>query len=389
MENISLFLDSLQNEWGFWGGAALMLCSVFLGYFIFWLIFRMIRSWIMRENATLVPLLSKYIYKPGRILSIILGITVATSLFTVPPKIEKILNHGLKLIIITAVAHLLIRLITGAKHLMLMRYDSNLAESIQARKVYTQFRIIERILIFVIIVLAISISLMTFDKIRQVGVSLLASAGVIGVIMGLAAQRSIGAVFAGIQIAISQPIRIEDVVIVEGEWGNIEEITLTYVAIRIWDERRLIVPINYFIEKPFQNWTRSSSEIVGSVIIYADYTLPMDELRAVFERVLNESPLWDKRIAALLVTDATSETMQIRATMSAANSNDSFDLRCHVREQLITHIRTNHNASLPRRRVESFVQAATNNLANNNAAILEHQPTKVESSTAVGTIKTT
>jgi small-conductance mechanosensitive channel len=322
-----------------------------------------VRSYIVRQKREWLPLVVKHVYKPGRILSVVLGIAVAVPLLNLPRNLENVLVHGIKLAVIASVAHFLIRLIKGAKYLLMTHYDEELVENPQARKVYTQFRIIERIMIFVIIVLAIAIGLMTFDKIRQIGVSLLASAGVIGVIMGLAAQRSLGAVFAGIQIAMSQPIRIEDVVVVEGEWGSIEEITLTYVAIRLWDERRLIVPINYFIEKPFQNWTRSSSEIVGSVIIYADYTLPMDELRNVFEQYLKEDPLWDGRIATLFVTDANAETVQIRATMSATNSNDAFDLRCHIREKLITYIRTHHNTSLPRRRVESFVQPAASVVA--------------------------
>ncbi|SFB77103.1 Small-conductance mechanosensitive channel [Flexibacter flexilis DSM 6793] len=358
MENTEL-LDAfrqLRSQWGIWGSTAIVAASVVLVYVFFYMLFRLLRAWILRENKALYPLLIKYAYRPSRSVAVVIGIMTALPLLELPPRFEKIINHGIELILITVIAHWLIRLITGTKFVMLMRYDNDLTDNLKARKVYTQFRIIERILIIAIIILAVGVGLMTFEKIRQVGVSLLASAGVIGVIMGLAAQRSIGMMFAGIQIAIAQPIRIEDVVVVEGEWGNVEEITLTYVSIRLWDERRLIVPINYFIEKPFQNWTRSSTNIMGTVMIYADYTIPISDLREAFTRFLRESSLWDGRVGTLVVTDATSETIQIRALMSSSNADYLFELRTFIREKLITYIRENYPNALPRRRVESFVQ---------------------------------
>lgn len=362
MENTELLdvFRQLRSQWGIWGGTAILLASIALMYVFFYVLFRLLRAWILRENKALYPLLIKYAYRPSRSVAIVLGVMAALPLLELPTRLDKFINHGVELILITVVAHWLIRLITGTKFVMLMRYDNDLTDNFKARKVYTQFKIIERILIIGIIVLAVGIGLMTFDKIRQIGVSLLASAGVIGVIMGLAAQRSIGMMFAGIQIAIAQPIRIEDVVVVEGEWGNIEEITLTYVSVRLWDERRLIVPINYFIEKPFQNWTRSSTNIMGTVMIYADYTIPINDLRQAFTRFLRESSLWDGRVGTLVVTDTTAETIQIRALMSSSNADYLFDLRTTIREKLITYIRENYPNSLPRRRVESFVQQVKN-----------------------------
>jgi len=194
--------------------------------------------------------------------------------------------------------------------------------------------------------------LMTFDKVRYLGTSLLASAGVAGIILGFAAQRSIGTLLAGIQIAITQPIRLDDVVIVENEWGRIEEITLTYVVVRIWDKRRLIVPTTYFIEKPFQNWTRVSADILGTVFIYTDYQVPVDKLREEFTRILEKSELWDRKTNVMQVTNATDRTIEIRALMSAADSPTAWDLRVHVREKLITFLQENYPDSLPRTRIE-------------------------------------
>lgn len=194
---------------------------------------------------------------------------------------------------------------------------------------------------------------MTFDKVRQIGVSILASAGIAGIIIGFAAQRSLATLIAGIQIAITQPIRIDDVVIVENEWGWIEEITLTYVVIRIWDQRRLVVPITYFIERPFQNWTRTSAELLGTVYLYADYGIPVDELRQELEKIVNASPLWDKRVAKIQVTNATEKTVEMRALVSAENSSNAWELRCLVREKLIDFMQRNYPERLPRIRLET------------------------------------
>ncbi|RQW01754.1 mechanosensitive ion channel family protein, partial [candidate division KSB1 bacterium] len=204
-----------------------------------------------------------------------------------------------------------------------------------------------------IIIFAIAMILMTFDKVRQIGVSMLASAGIAGIILGFAAQRSLATLIAGIQIAITQPIRIDDVVIVENEWGRIEEITLTYVVVNIWDQRRLIVPITYFIETPFQNWTRTTAELLGTVFIYADYRLPINALRDELERIVADSPLWDKRLAKVQVTNATDKTMGIRALVSAENSSNAWELRCLVREKLIAFLQRNFPDSLPRVRLET------------------------------------
>jgi small-conductance mechanosensitive channel len=193
---------------------------------------------------------------------------------------------------------------------------------------------------------------MTFEKVRQLGATLLASAGIVGIIVGIAAQKSIATLFAGIQLAITQPMRIDDVVIVENEWGRIEEITLTYVVVRIWDLRRLIVPITYFLEKPFQNWTRISADILGTVFLYVDYTVPVEAVRTELRRILESSPLWDGQVCVLQVTNATERTVELRALMSAADSSSGWGLRCEVREKLIEFIRQNYPEGLPKVRAE-------------------------------------
>jgi small-conductance mechanosensitive channel len=190
--------------------------------------------------------------------------------------------------------------------------------------------------------------LMVFDSVRQFGASILASAGIAGIIVGFAAQRSIATLLAGFQIALTQPIRLDDVVIVENEWGRIEEITLTYVVVRVWDLRRLVVPITYFIEQPFQNWTRSSADILGTVFLYVDYGVPLDAIRVEFARILQASRYWDRKVSVLQVTDAKEHTLELRALASAADASLAWDLRCEIREKLIMFIQHTYPESLPR-----------------------------------------
>ena len=238
------------------------------------------------------------------------------------------------------------------KNRMLKKYDVNTSDNLKARKIYTQFNILENIIIFIIIILAIGIALMSFESIRSVGVSVLTSAGIAGIIIGFSAQKAIGTLLVGIQIAFTQPIRLQDAVIVEGEWGWIEEITLTYVVVKVWDKRRLVVPSTYFIENTFQNWTRKSADIMGTVFLYTDYNVSFDAIRAELTRLLEGSPLWDKQVNVLQVTDATEKSVQIRILVSAKDSPTAWDLRVYIREKLIDFIHQNYPQSLPRTRVE-------------------------------------
>ena len=255
------------------------------------------------------------------------------------------------LLFIFSFTWLLLNIIKIIKKTIVQNYNVDETNNLRARKIYTQFNILERIFIFVTILLAVGAALMSFQEIRDIGVGIFASAGVAGIIIGFSAQKMIGTILAGIQIAIAQPIKIDDVVIVEGEWGKIEEITLTYVAIKIWDKRRLIVPTPYFIEKPFQNWTKTSSDILGTVFLYTDYRVSFDALRAELTKILESTDLWDKEVNVLQVTDSKPNCVEIRALMSAKDSPTAWDLRVLVREKLINFLQENYPESIPRTRV--------------------------------------
>lgn len=259
---------------------------------------------------------------------------------------------GLILLIIS-ITWFLIIIIRIIKISVISKYNTNTdtSDNFRARRVYTQFSVLERVIVFVLIILAIGIALMSFDSIRSIGASVLASAGIAGIILGFSAQKALGTLLAGIQIAITQPIRLDDVVIVEGEWGHIEEITLTYVVVAIWDKRMLVVPTTYFIEKPFENWTRKSGDILGTVYIYTDFRVPVDELRKELTRLLESTDLWDGEVNKLQVTDAKRDVMEIRALMSSKDSSISWDLRVYIREKLIAYLQKNYPDSLPRTRV--------------------------------------
>ncbi|MGZ3874858.1 MAG: mechanosensitive ion channel family protein, partial [Mucilaginibacter sp.] len=230
-------------------------------------------------------------------------------------------------------------------------YDLNKEDNLKERKIQTQIQFIRKLLGALIVFITIALILLSFDNVRKIGAGLLTGVGIGGIIIGFAAQKSLGNLLAGFQIAFTQPIRIDDVLVVEGEWGRVEDITLTYVVLNIWDQRRLILPINYFIEKPFQNWTRTTSEILGTVFLYLDYNTPVDALREEFDRLLDKSPLWDKRVKVIQVTDAREHTMELRMLVSSSNSSKAFDLRCYIRENLIKFIKDNYPESLPLNRV--------------------------------------
>lgn len=231
------------------------------------------------------------------------------------------------------------------------RLDLNAEDNLKARQIATQLRVLEKVMVVVVVIIGVSSGLMLFDKIRQIGVSLLASAGIVGITIGFAAQRTIGHLFAGIQLAITQPIRIDDVVIVEGEWGWIEEITLTYVVVKIWDLRRLVLPVTYFIEKPFQNWTRVSADILGTVYIYADYTVPVARIREKLCEIVDGDPNWDGKVCGVQVTDLSPQTVSVRALVSSTDSSKAWNLRCRVREELLAFLQQEYPESLPQVRL--------------------------------------
>ncbi|OWJ64678.1 mechanosensitive ion channel family protein [Inquilinus limosus] len=234
----------------------------------------------------------------------------------------------------------------------LRRFTLDAEDNLLARKHVTQTRILRRVAAVLIVMVTLSAALMTFEEVRQYGISLLASAGAAGLVIGLALQPVLKNVFAGIQLAMTQPIRLDDAILVENEWGNVEDITSTYVVVRLWDWRRLVLPLSYFIEKPFQNWTRESSALIGSVFLYLDHTAPVEEMRRKLDEIAKASPLWDRQVAGLQVTDFREQVMEVRILVSARTSGRTFDLRCEVREKMIGWLQQAHPHALPRWRGE-------------------------------------
>jgi small-conductance mechanosensitive channel len=251
------------------------------------------------------------------------------------------------------IAHIAVE--TGS-NVYLRHFTLEADDNLLARKHVTQVRILKRALHSLIVVVTLSAVLMTFESVRQWGVSLFASAGVAGLVAGLAARPVLSNLIAGIQIATAQPIRIDDQVVIEGESGRIEEITSTYVVVRLWDLRRLIVPLSYFIEKPFQNWTRDSTDLLGTVVLHVDFTAPIEAIRAKLVEIVQASKLWDGKVVKLQVTDAREVSIELRALVSARSAGDAFDLRCDIREQLIAFLQQNYPTALPHARAETIIR---------------------------------
>lgn len=303
-------------------------------------------------------ILNKFKIQPSNIKAPLRSLLPALCLLSAVPVLKfddaivSFLSGAFGVWLIASLGWFLIRMVHTVRESFLSLYDINTPDNLKARSVYTQVRVIENIMVALIIFITVAAALMSFERVRQIGTGLLASAGMLGIVLGFAAQKTLGNFIAGIQIAFAQPIRLDDVVIVENEWGWIEEITLTYVVVRIWDLRRLVLPISYFVENPFQNWTRKSSDILGSVFIYADYTVPVEKIRQELTNILEKSPHWDKKVNVLQVTNASERTIELRALMSALNSPAAWNLRCEVREKLLTFLQKNFPEGLPKTRIE-------------------------------------
>lgn len=276
-------------------------------------------------------------------------------------RISPLLLHLTALLTIVSLTWLSTRAVQSIADTIVEINPINLSDNLAARRIHTQTRVLARSINVLIIVIGTGMALMTLPALRQIGTSLLASAGVAGLVVGLAAKPVLGNLLAGLQLAISQPIRLDDVVIVENEWGQIEEITGTYVVVRIWDQRRLIVPLQWFIEHPFQNWTRSNAELLGSVMLWVDFRLPMEPLRVEAQRLCSSLQEWDGRVCVVQVTDTNEHGMQIRILVSAADSPRAFDLRCKVREGLLDFVQRHYPDCLPLRRTETTTVTSNSN----------------------------
>jgi small-conductance mechanosensitive channel len=295
-------------------------------------------------DDVVLPLAGKVARRALPLLALIFGV----SALPLSPALAQIVDQATSLLLIGVVGFILFQIVDATATFVLQPHRLDVTDNLQARAIHTQVMVLKKVAVTIIGVFTLASMLMVFDSVRQFGASILASAGIAGIVVGLAAQRSIATLLAGFQIALTQPIRVDDVVIVENEWGRIEDITLTYVVVRIWDQRSLVVPITYFIEKPFQNWTRASADILGSVFLHLDYSVPVDRLRLELTRILNASRYWDGRVNALQVTEAKEHTLELRALASAADASQAWDLRCEIREKLIAFVQQNYPDSLPR-----------------------------------------
>jgi small-conductance mechanosensitive channel len=285
---------------------------------------------------------------------IILAIFIAMPVAPLDPDTARWLTRLLLIGVIGLIGWAAITSLKIAADLYLRQFRVDVDDNLLARKHVTQVRVLLRTADVLVVLITIGAMLMTFEPVRQYGISLFASAGVAGIVAGLAARPVLSNLFAGVQLAMTQPIRIDDAVIVENEWGTIEEITSTYVVVRLWDLRRLIVPLSYFIEKPFQNWTRVGSELIGSAMIYVDYRAPVGVIRDKLTEIVESSEHWDRRVVKLQVTDVKQQVIELRCLMSARNAGQAFDLRCEVREKLIDFLQKHHPEALPHARQISF-----------------------------------
>ncbi len=345
-----LHLISDWHEWAISG--AILIGALIVARIAHKILFSAGRRIARRTDSVIDNSLVRHGRKPASLMLPLLALFLALPATSLPPGPMGIVRHIIALGMIASVAWLLIILIDVFEDIVSDKYKIGVRDDLRARKIQTQIHVLRRTAIVVACIVAFSVMLMTFPSIRQFGVSLFASAGIAGIIIGMAARPTLSSLLAGVQIALTEPIRLEDVVIVEGEWGWIEEITTTYVVVRIWDLRRLVVPISYFIEHPFQNWTRVTADILGTVFLYTDYTVPVEDIRQELHRILKTTDLWDGKAWGLQVTNSSEHTMELRALMSASDSPKAWDLRCLVREKLITFLQQKYPQSLPRTRVE-------------------------------------
>lgn len=330
-----------------WVPAVLLVTlSLVLGFLARFILLRFIRYWQSRDRK-LFKSLEKHLRGSLFLFIPLMLINVGIHYIDIQPGSLGFITTTLSIFIILSFCSILIRLTNVVQDMLFIRYDINLSNNLRARKIRTQIMYVKKVAIVLLVSFCLTLILLSFPSVRKFGTTILAGAGVAGIIIGFALQKSLVNLFAGIQIAFTQPIKIDDAVVVENEWGWIEEINLTYVVVRIWDLRRLVLPITYFTENPFQNWTRNNAQILGSVFLYLDYSMPLEPLRKHFEQILSETKLWDKQTQVLQVTDTNEKTMTIRLLMTAQNSPTAFDLRCYVRERMIEFVQQNYPQSLP------------------------------------------
>lgn len=336
-----------------------LILGLVVASFIAGFIFNNLLSKIYLIIAKKIPLhqeINKYFYFPAWFLiSILLFSAISSIVNFKETNSDYIITKIIQILYILFFGIVSIKTISFFEYVLNERQPKNIAD-FHKRQLNTQLKIIKSLASAIILVICTALIFLSFASLKSLGSTILTSAGIIGIIVGFAAQKTLNLLFAGIQIAISQPIKIGDVLIVEGEWGTVEEITLTYVVLKIWDLRRLVIPINYFVDKSFQNWTKTSTQLLGTVFVYADYSIDVEKLREALNDILNNTPLFDGVASGIQVTDANDKTIQIRALVSAKNSSDLWNWRCYVREKLIDYMRKEMPHSLPKLRNTVYME---------------------------------
>lgn len=323
-------------------------------YFIYRYIFRFFKKKVSATSGKFDDFILDLLKIPALWFFYWVLLKIFTHVFLSDIPFFTLLLHVETLLLIFAIAWISIQFVRAGSYYLMRKFDIEVSDNLNARSRLTQIKVFKGIINSLIVIIAISIGLLTFQQVRTIGISLLTSAGIIGIIVGFAAQKSIGMILAGIQLAITQPIRLDDVVIVEGEWGRIEEITLTFVVVKIWNERRLVLPVTWFLEKPFQNWTRTGSEITGTIFLYVDFNFPVDSIRVALPEMLKGNPDWDGRLWNVQVTKATEQNKEIRILLSSSDASKNWDLRASVREKLIDFINISYPDTFAKIRIKTM-----------------------------------
>lgn len=354
MSELGNLIGEAQFElWRQWAiTAAVIVVAVLAAVIVHKAVFAAAARMTRATRAVVDNSVVRHARRPALWIFTLIALSLVLAGLPLPDTLKAGVRGFLSLTLTAMVGWLAVSLTRVINDVVAARYDITAPDNLEAREMHTRVRVLQRILAAVIMTVTASLILMSIPSIRQIGVTMFASAGIAGLVAGLAARPALSNLIAGIQLALTQPIRIDDVVIVEGEWGWIEEIRTTFVVVRIWDLRRLVVPLSYFIENPFQNWTRQTADILGTVFLYADYTVSVDAVRNELHRILRASDLWDGKAWGLQVTDSSEQTMQLRALMSARDSGKAWDLRCHVRERLVDYLQREYPGALPRLRAE-------------------------------------
>ncbi|MGO3128477.1 MAG: mechanosensitive ion channel family protein [Luteimonas sp.] len=329
-----------------------LLVALILGIVVHWSLRALARATGRRAQERMRARIAHVVAVPAAVGLPLLFLSLALNATPIDPELLGQLRHWIAIGGMLCLTWLAARAVGAVEERILREHPVDVEDNLAARRIQTQARVISRVIQAGVVLVGVALALMTFPQVRQVGAGLLASAGIIGLIAGVAAQPVFGNLIAGLQIALAQPIRLDDVVIVEGEWGRIEEITSTYVVVRIWDERRLVVPLQWFISNPFQNWTRTSAQLLGTVFLWLDHRAPIPEIREELQRICETDPRWDRRVCVTQITETDKHTIEVRLLVSARNSGELFDLRCAVREGMLAFLDAHHPQALPRVRNE-------------------------------------